>query len=48
LAGFVAYVLREGLGGTGLSADAIISAAVVGAIVIALFVAIEYFDKKLR
>ena len=48
LGGVVAYVLREALRGTGLSADAVVSAAVIVAVVIALFIAIEYFGIKLR
>jgi hypothetical protein len=48
LAGFVAYVLREALGSTGLSANAVAGAAIVGAAVIAILVAIEFFGKKLR
>ena len=48
LAGFIAYVLSEALDNVSLSANAVVSAAIVVAVVIATLVAIQFFGKKLR
>jgi hypothetical protein len=47
-ASFLAYGLRGVLNAIGLSNDSIVSGATIAAVVLAAFVAIEYFGKKLK
>jgi hypothetical protein len=47
-ASFVAYGLRGVLDASGWSNDAVVSGATIAAVVLAAFVAIEFFGKKLK
>jgi hypothetical protein len=47
-ASYVSYGLRGVLDAIGLSKDSIVSGATIAAVVLAAFVAIEYFGKKLK